>query len=718
MEKAVIIISKSQKGKDIIKLVFENKKEFTISSDGFKANVLSTINNKTVHVERVNGQPVKILYGEEIVFEKNFPGEISAVKKIIGNPDGAVKNKSSLPQHSSHNCSSEAPYNFIPLNEIVVEADTNPAELGFDKYHDNRYSGYIDLTITAKTPIYIRDNDSDGKQSTDFFSPGGKYKIPGSSIRGMIRNLVEIVSFSKLGSSIANNEQSPTQYFYRKFTDASKNLEKQYRDYIVGGDPGTGFYNKISAGYIKKTGIDSYQITPARIINNTQFYRIEQSDIPAALNIQPMSIQYRDRYDENKGYRPYPISPVKVFFQPAPVAVHRHSQRLKYAKVQRILAGAGAKPAGWEEGYLVCTNWMRGGRNKPGKHMHWIIGPKSDTTLSLNAELYKSTKDDYETYSIDKVKDIFKKIDNRNEFPCFYVTENQKVVAFGFTGNFRIPYSKTVDGFLPTSHKTKKIDIAEAIFGNETTFSSRVFFEDAEMTNGTIMAESSPKILASPKATCFQHYLVQDNFTINRNNEGEVNGYKGLKSYNDNTVIRGNKLYWHKNNPKWQETDQSQIRAHGTQYTRIKPVNTGAVFTNGRIRFENLSDVELGSLLFALELPGGCCHKIGMGKPLGLGSIAVVSKLFLSDRKNRYTQLNSEWDAPLFEDGNKVLSIKAQFEKYVMDKLGKTETTLWNVDRLKELKTMLIFNHAHSTDYKGLEDFKGRHILPKPSDVK
>ena len=47
-----------------------------------------------------------------------------------------------------------APYNFIPLNEKVVEAENIP---DFDKYHDNMYTGYIDLKIKTLTPLYIRD---------------------------------------------------------------------------------------------------------------------------------------------------------------------------------------------------------------------------------------------------------------------------------------------------------------------------------------------------------------------------------------------------------------------------------------------------------------------------------------------------------------------------------------------------------------------------------
>lgn len=86
-----------------------------------------------------------------------------------------------------------APYNFIPLNECVVKAQDIPE---FNKYHKDRFSGYIDLVITTKTPIYIR---RDIEESEFFSIKNGLPIIPGSSLRGMVRTLVEIVSFGKFG---------------------------------------------------------------------------------------------------------------------------------------------------------------------------------------------------------------------------------------------------------------------------------------------------------------------------------------------------------------------------------------------------------------------------------------------------------------------------------------------------------------------------------------
>ncbi len=82
--------------------------------------------------------------------------------------------------------------------------------------------------------------------------------------------------------------------------------------------------------------------------------------------------------------------------------------------------------------------------------------------------------------------------------------------------------------------------------------------------------------------------------------------------------------------------DLSGRNPQDSQHTLIRPVKAGVTF-KGRIRFENLTDLEVGALLCALELPEGCAHRLGMGKPLGLGSVRTSTRLHLVDRCRRYT---------------------------------------------------------------------------------
>lgn len=54
------------------------------------------------------------------------------------------------------------------------------------------------------------------------------------------------------------------------------------------------------------------------------------------------------------------------------------------------------------------------------------------------------------------------------------------------------------------------------------------------------------------------------------------------------------------------------------------------------MEFENLAPLELGALLYALELEEGMAHRLGYGKPFGLGSVVLSAiKLELIDWEKR-----------------------------------------------------------------------------------
>ena len=164
-----------------------------------------------------------------------------------------------------------------------------------------------------------------------------------------------------------------------------------------------------------------------------------------------------------------------------------------------------------------------------------------------------------------------------------------------------------------------------------------------------------------------------------------------------------------------------------SQHTVITPIKKGATF-EGRIRFENLTEVELGGLLLALELKENLYHKIGMAKPLGLGSIKITPTLKLIDRhseKGRYTSLfsNDQWHTAQNNEKEHKQYVQ-KFEKYICEKLGENGTSLWETERMQELKEMLDWEKTsipgwnNKTDYLQLAEFKKRSVLPRPSEVK
>ena len=725
MEKAKIEIRTTKKGKLVGDIIFEDGKSMPLPP-GFK--ISEDFNNKQCEVERVNGQIKKILIdGKELEKKQQQHRQ----QGNTGHRNTQRYNSANRQNKSTNNSKTSnekppianAPYNFVSLNEKVVFVE-KPKE--FNHYRGR--TGYIDIEIETKTPIFIRGEGS------EFYKQGGRYRIPGSSLRGMIRTLVEIASYSQFGYSLVKT-QPDRRFTYRAFTDKSKNLEDDYRKYMVGGNRNEGYYNKSSAGYIKRVGLHKYVIIPAQKINNTQFYRVEDEVVVNAGLNEPI-VEKHEKFDRRrhetvikyKLNHNYKEKVIKILFKPTEVRVHQHTKvKLKYAKVTEIKKlDPDCDDNEFCEGYLFCTGYV--GNQRKGKHLHWIVGPKNEEGIEI--EIPNNVIDDFNENFAYKKRISGKEGKNPlsglkvngEPIPCFYIERDGKIKSFGFTGFYWLPYERVLKDFIQDVHKEEGLDIAKSIFGVEDKFMTRVFFEDAFLSENSYPLvernEKTPRILAEPKPTAFQIYLKQDLQSIDafRNQWGQIKGWKNIKSYNDSTVIRGNKLYWHINNAEWEESNRENVNRYRSQYTSIKPIKKGAKF-KGKIRFENLRDVELGALLFVLNLPDGCCHKIGMAKPLGLGSVKITPKLYLSDRKERYINLFSELDG--LQEENMAQFIKV-FESFVLKELGTKKESLWELERLKELKKMLTFNHRIDNaklKYMDLKQFRKRGILPSPFGI-
>lgn len=83
---------------------------------------------------------------------------------------------------------------------------------------------------------------------------------------------------------------------------------------------------------------------------------------------------------------------------------------------------------------------------------------------------------------------------------------------------------------------------------------------------------------------------------------------------------KGRKFYYHQR----QVTDAAHIPTQAARTHRnvsIQPVVSGTF--RFEIDYSNLTEAELGLLFYTLELNLELYHKIGMGKPLGLGSVQI-----------------------------------------------------------------------------------------------
>lgn len=710
MEKAKIInIRKSKNGDLTVEIQLEDGKVIHVPA----TTILDeSLNNEECIIERRNRSIISITVKGRKIFSPQRANDFKTNKQQT-TTDKHRNNHAKIAKESK----AHAPYNFIPLNNEVVPGQDCP---DFDRYHSKpvsetdpeRFNGYIDCHLETITPLYIRDaytneeivkREPSGKNSAkngnpDFFSPGGTAKIPGSSLRGMIRTLVEIMSWGKFGFT-----DSDRKLFFRAVGDTST-LGKYYRQIMI--DEQNGYFPKIKAGILKKVD-NKYLIYKSKTFQGTQIYRVNFDPTTRKMKNTDIALE---QFDFKKVY----FKPVAPKLYP-----HKRPKNLKYALVEEI---SDQKKEGYIEGYLISS-----GNLGKRKHMHWIINmPGSDyedITESIKVYLQDENREE-------KANLLNMLQHNLDGVPCFYIKTESGETALGHTGMFRLPYKYTIGDHIPGYLKQEGHDMAEKIFGveaNKESLASRVFFEDAllDRNQKDIFVSDKPlttQILSGPKPTTFQHYLEQ----------GDNAHIKNLNHWNtEGTNIRGHKLYWHRDirdSRDWEYNEnEEQRKKDGKQLTQIKPIKPGIEFTF-RIRFENLTKEELGAMLFAIDLPNGCHHKLGMGKPLGLGSVNIKPKLLVIDREKRYTRLfqGDAWN--LGDNQEETKSFKDAFEQYVLSHIktdSKTMTSIWDYERMQHLKTMLnwdntkVENWHEETKYMTIEplnEFKNRPVLLRPTE--
>lgn len=131
-----------------------------------------------------------------------------------------------------------APYNFVPYKDGAIARPMADEA--------RRWSGEIVCELEALTPLLVSGGQGKDKgEGTEcrFMQVGGKNIIPGTSIKGMLRSLIEILSFSGL------KPVSKKKLFWREVA------EEDYRAYFPG---------EVKGGFLRKRGAD-YWLKPARV---------------------------------------------------------------------------------------------------------------------------------------------------------------------------------------------------------------------------------------------------------------------------------------------------------------------------------------------------------------------------------------------------------------------------------------------------------------------
>lgn len=138
--------------------------------------------------------------------------------------------------------------------------------------------------------------------------------------------------------------------------------------------------------------------------------------------------------------------------------------------------------------------------------------------------------------------------------------------------------------------------------------------------------------------------------------------------------VAGRKFYFHQPSGIQTESKDSKFNQH------IVPIDKGCQFAFS-VQFTNLENVELQTLLYALTLEPEMRHKIGYGRPAGLGSVRFdITKLTLIDYAKRYAA--DQGITKLVEDGLAVY-LSEQTQRFTSNTTSQTLNALrriWHWD--------------------------------------
>jgi len=598
-----------------------------------------------------------------------------------------------------------APYNFVPLPEMIIPAVSDAHELpDHDRYYPepDYHSGYFDVMLTTVSPLYIRgpiaatdlprQEEKEVKDNPAFFHTGDETSpvIPGSSLRGMLRALLEIVSYSKM------KWVSEKQFFFRTVDNTA--IGKYYRS-RMGGHIETGFLIRQN---------DKYKI---KVCSMARVRRPKLKGLIYDGNPPNLLPRWQGQ--------PRQYAPIWVRLRPqTSITQGPHIvEELSYQKRD-----------GMVEGRLVITGDVKGKK----KEFVFLLPAASAEEIPVSDEIISRFHDDdqltqwqEEAFPANQPTPGYRGRDGMlgnapaaPGDPIFFLRENGKLTFIGRARMFRLPYTRSPFDLVDQSLRSATdIDYAEALFGFVRTplelkelganaprqgekgraYAGRVTVTDAVLQPdqesiwlaGDFNKEITPKILATPKPTAFQHYLTQQHPDDPR----RLDHYDSKPPESDETTIRGYKLYWHQGLGTDQGLTLEKIRdairepakvgPGDTQHTCLRPLKPGVHFSF-RVYFENLSDRELGALCWTLH-PNGefdrrYCHHLGMGKPLGMGAVELHARLHLINRLQRYkTLFNESGDTWQLGDAN------AEGEDLAIPDVLASRTRLFEEHLLKQL---------------------------------
>ena len=565
------------------------------------------------------------------------------------------------------------PYNFI-------DVDLNKTTKVSIAESEDIISGYLDCNVACKTHLLIpehveNENDTSEHKYKEFMhisdSKGEKkYFIPGSSLRGVIRNVYETITdscFSTLNNSkmlssrttipskpgllVKENDEwrlyTANQYNIDvpvPFPDDKGNVSIKIGDNLLFAGAAVSFSSSYNKGegnrarkYVKKENISSSEIT----------------------------IVLKERKN-NMGF---------LVIGGEPKISDNH-----YNKIFTFIKGNGPElvikegDKYWKSLFNTIKDYCDEKSNQ-----NYCMNKKGSKKHHGYKYLEKAAKDGVIPVWINRGKD--------NSSKEFYL----QPACIG-----RRTYYKTFEKLMKEKkpcelvrkkkgwENEKQLCSACKLFGTvkQDAIGSRLRFTDAGMINGKVSDSfKTLSILSGPKPTFLPFYAKI------KNGSGDIS-FEGYD--NDQVSIKGRKYFLHSDD--FENLNKDVPQSNQNISAKLAEKNSEFRF---RIYFEKITKTDLFKLMWAVNLgendkAGKYCHKIGHGKPIGLGSVKITVEK-IAERS--------------FKDGKYIEKERDDILQY----LAQTDK---RADVIKELELACTDELEHICDFelaKSLNKKKGIH---------
>lgn len=523
----------------------------------------------------------------------------------------------------------KAPYNFVPLSDKVFFPSWAD-QISHDIPFEDGVSGCIDIEITAETPIFVRNghNKKDAElKNKDYESfsvaPDGRYFLPSTSIKGCVRNALEILSFCKMGH-IDNKRYSIRDLQLKNYISRFQQTD-------------------IHCGWM--------YVKDNKIV-------ITDNGIPRRISLETIDQKYQTDFlsfvlDKNN----FTKDELKT-------AKHKYSMfgsnSLCNTFAEFKLSDSNAVDTriavrfsdNGIPGTIVFTGQpgvrkpKEGDKKASGKIWEFVFFDKIENSFSLDQYEENGLYEDFCFIYKDSEDWAYwrKKMDKGEKVPVFMSVKNNKLEHFGLSYLYRLPYPERVKGYLPDAHQSQKCDLADCIFGytsKSKSLKGRVQFSNAFCDKGERLNKVLRPYMGSPKPTYYPAYIQQGGEVGYMEKNGEFVWFSTM--LDENAKLRGWKRY-----PVHEEEVSDFVVPVGQDDNTnpFIPLNKGSVF-KGKVIFHNLKRAELGALLYAIKLrEGHSWHSIGFAKPFGYGRISIKADV----EGLSYNELYNEFVAAISKD--------------------------------------------------------------------